>query len=163
VVPQRAVQDLQGKNYVWIVDATGHAQQRDVRLGPRIGSDWQVQQGLKAGDVVIVDGVSTSEARKFGQSRAFSGRNPERGMIDYSSIIRSSRRYWAIIITIAGAVSLSGLPVAALSADYPADDRGIDELPRRRCRHNRAIDRRADRAAGQRRAAHDLHGFPKRQ
>ncbi len=57
VVPQRAVQDLQGKNYVWIVDATGHAQQRDVQLGPRIGSDWQVQQGLKAGDVVIVDGV----------------------------------------------------------------------------------------------------------
>jgi len=57
VVPQRAVQDLQGKNYVWIVDTTGHAQQRDVRLGPRIGSDWQVQQGLKAGDVVIVDGV----------------------------------------------------------------------------------------------------------
>jgi membrane fusion protein, multidrug efflux system len=57
VVPQRAVQDLQGKNYVWIVDATGHAQQRDVRLGPRVGSDWQVQQGLKAGEIVIVDGV----------------------------------------------------------------------------------------------------------
>ncbi len=57
VVPQRAVQDLQGKNYVWIVDASGHAQQRDVRMGPRVGSDWQVQQGLQAGDVVIVDGV----------------------------------------------------------------------------------------------------------
>jgi membrane fusion protein (multidrug efflux system) len=57
VVPQRAVQDLQGKSYVWIVDAGGHAQQRDVQLGPRVGSDWQVQQGLKAGDVVIVDGV----------------------------------------------------------------------------------------------------------
>lgn len=57
VVPQRAVQDLQGKNYVWIVDATGHAQQRDVQLGPRIGFDWKIQQGLKAGDVVIVDGI----------------------------------------------------------------------------------------------------------
>jgi membrane fusion protein (multidrug efflux system) len=57
VVPQRAVQDLQGKNYVWIVDDTGHAQQRDVRLGPRVGPDWQVQQGLKAGEIVIVDGV----------------------------------------------------------------------------------------------------------
>jgi membrane fusion protein (multidrug efflux system) len=57
VVPQRAVQDLQGKNYVWIVDATGHAQQRDVQLGPRIGFDRKIQQGLKAGDVVIVDGV----------------------------------------------------------------------------------------------------------
>ena len=57
VVPQRAVQDLQGKNYVWIIDATGHAQERDVQLGLRVGSDWQVQQGLKAGDIVIVDGV----------------------------------------------------------------------------------------------------------
>jgi membrane fusion protein, multidrug efflux system len=57
LVPQRAVQDLQGKNYVWIVDAAGRAQQRDVHLGPRIGPDWQVQEGLKAGDVVIVDGL----------------------------------------------------------------------------------------------------------
>jgi membrane fusion protein, multidrug efflux system len=56
VVPQRAIQDLQGKNYVWIVD-DGHAQQRDVRLGLRVGSDTQVQEGLKAGDVVIIDGV----------------------------------------------------------------------------------------------------------
>jgi len=57
IVPQRAVQDLQGKNYVWIVDAAGHAQQRDVLMGPRVGPDWQVQQGLKAGDVMIVDGI----------------------------------------------------------------------------------------------------------
>jgi len=57
VLPQRAILDLQGKNYVWIIDAEHKAQQRDVRMGPRIGNDWQVQEGLKAGDVVIVDGV----------------------------------------------------------------------------------------------------------
>jgi len=57
LVPQRAVQDLQGKNYVWVVDAGGHAQQRDVRMGLRVGTDWQVQQGLNAGDIVVVDGV----------------------------------------------------------------------------------------------------------
>jgi len=57
VLPQRAIQELQGKYYVWIVDAEGKAQQRDVQMGPRIGSGWQVQQGLKAGDVVVVDGV----------------------------------------------------------------------------------------------------------
>jgi membrane fusion protein (multidrug efflux system) len=57
VLPQRAIQELQGKNYVWILDATGKAQQRDVRMGLRIGEDWQVEQGLKAGDIVIVDGV----------------------------------------------------------------------------------------------------------
>jgi membrane fusion protein (multidrug efflux system) len=62
VVPQRAVQDLQGKNYVWIVDAAGRAEQRDVRMGSRVGADWQVQQGLKAGDTVIVDGVQHVKA-----------------------------------------------------------------------------------------------------
>jgi membrane fusion protein (multidrug efflux system) len=57
LVPQRAVQDLQGKNYVWIVDTAGRAQQRDVRMGARVGAEWQVQQGLKGGETVIVDGV----------------------------------------------------------------------------------------------------------
>ncbi len=57
VLPQRAIQDLQGKNYVWIVDADGKAQQRDVRMGPRIDNDWLVQQGLTVGDIVIVDGI----------------------------------------------------------------------------------------------------------
>jgi len=57
VLPQRAIQELQGKNYVWVLDANGKAQQRDVRMGLRTGTDWQVEQGLKAGDVVIVDGV----------------------------------------------------------------------------------------------------------
>jgi membrane fusion protein, multidrug efflux system len=57
VLPQRAILDQQGQNYVWIVDAEGKAQQREVRMGLRLGGDWQVQQGLKAGDVVIVDGV----------------------------------------------------------------------------------------------------------
>jgi membrane fusion protein, multidrug efflux system len=57
VLPQRAILDQQGQNYVWIVGAEGKAQQREVHMGLRVGGDWQVQQGLKAGDVVIVDGV----------------------------------------------------------------------------------------------------------
>jgi membrane fusion protein, multidrug efflux system len=57
VLPQRAILDQQGQNYVWIVDAEGKAQQREVHMGLRVGGDWQVQQGLKAGEVVIVDGV----------------------------------------------------------------------------------------------------------
>jgi membrane fusion protein (multidrug efflux system) len=57
VLPQRAILDQQGQNYVWIIDAEGKAQQREVHMGLRLGGDWQVQQGLKAGEVVIVDGV----------------------------------------------------------------------------------------------------------
>ena len=57
VVPQRAVLELQDRNYVWIVDADGHAQTRDVVMGPRVGQDWLVEKGLASGDLVIVDGV----------------------------------------------------------------------------------------------------------
>jgi membrane fusion protein, multidrug efflux system len=57
LLPQRAIQELQGKNFVWVVDGEGKAQQRDVRMGLRNGEDWQVQEGLKAGDVVVIDGV----------------------------------------------------------------------------------------------------------
>ncbi len=56
LVPQRAVQELQGKTSVWIVDAEQHAQSRDLRMGARIGSDWLVEEGLQPGADVIVDG-----------------------------------------------------------------------------------------------------------
>lgn len=57
LIPQRAVQELQGKTSVWVIDADNTAQSRDVRLGTRIDSDWLVQEGLKAGDRVVVEGI----------------------------------------------------------------------------------------------------------
>ncbi|TLY75401.1 MAG: efflux RND transporter periplasmic adaptor subunit, partial [Gammaproteobacteria bacterium] len=57
LIPQRAVQELQDKNFVWVVGGDGKAQQRDVTMGPRVGADWIVEMGLAAGDTVIVDGV----------------------------------------------------------------------------------------------------------
>jgi membrane fusion protein (multidrug efflux system) len=57
VVPQRAVQELQDKRYVWTVDADGKAAPRDVTLGQRLGQDTVVSKGLKAGDLVVVDGT----------------------------------------------------------------------------------------------------------
>jgi len=57
LIPQRAVQELQDKTFVWVVGGDGKAQQRDVTMGPRMGADWIVEKGLAAGDTVIVDGV----------------------------------------------------------------------------------------------------------
>ena len=57
LLPQRAVQVLQDKNFVWVIDHDGKAQQRDVKMGPQLGSDWVVEQGLSPGDVVVVDGT----------------------------------------------------------------------------------------------------------
>jgi membrane fusion protein, multidrug efflux system len=57
LLPQRAIQVLQDKNYVWIVDHAGTAQQRDVKMGQQQGNDWVVEEGLAPGDVVVVDGM----------------------------------------------------------------------------------------------------------
>jgi membrane fusion protein, multidrug efflux system len=57
LIPQRAVQILQDKNFVWIVDRAGKAAMRDVQMGQQQGNDWVVEQGLAPGDVVIVDGT----------------------------------------------------------------------------------------------------------
>lgn len=57
LVPQRAVQELQGKTSVWVVDAQGRAQPRDVRMGARIGSEWLVEQGVEVGEHVVVEGM----------------------------------------------------------------------------------------------------------
>ncbi len=61
-VPQRAVQELQDKNFVWIVDGDGKAQTRDVTLGARVGADILIEKGLASGDTVVVDGMQKLKA-----------------------------------------------------------------------------------------------------
>jgi membrane fusion protein, multidrug efflux system len=57
LVPQRAVQDMQGLQSVLTVGPDNKVQQRGVVMGERVGDRWIVQQGLKAGDRVIVEGL----------------------------------------------------------------------------------------------------------
>jgi len=57
VVPQRAVNELQGKYQVAVVGSDGKVSVRPVRVGERIGSDWVILEGLRAGEQVVVEGV----------------------------------------------------------------------------------------------------------
>jgi membrane fusion protein (multidrug efflux system) len=57
LVPQRAVQELQGQQMVSIVGPDGTVQSRTLQMGPRIGSLWMVEQGLNPGDRVILEGA----------------------------------------------------------------------------------------------------------
>jgi membrane fusion protein, multidrug efflux system len=59
LVPQRAVEELQGAQSVLTVGAGNKAQARSVVLGERVDANWIVEQGLKPGDRVIVDGLMT--------------------------------------------------------------------------------------------------------
>ena len=57
LVPQRAVQELQGTQSVLTVGPENKVQVRTVVPGERIGERWVILQGLKPGDRVIVEGV----------------------------------------------------------------------------------------------------------
>jgi RND family efflux transporter MFP subunit len=57
VVPQEAVTELQGNFQVAVVDQNNKVSIRPVKTGERIGTMWQIADGLKPGDKVVVEGV----------------------------------------------------------------------------------------------------------
>jgi membrane fusion protein, multidrug efflux system len=57
LIPQRAVVELQGRNFVWVVDEANKTAPRSVTVGPRIGSDWVIESGLKPGERIVVEGL----------------------------------------------------------------------------------------------------------
>src|SRR5437899_4331669 len=57
VVPQEAVSELQGNFQVAVVDQNNKVSIRPVKMGERIGALWEVTEGLKPGDKVVVQGL----------------------------------------------------------------------------------------------------------
>jgi membrane fusion protein (multidrug efflux system) len=57
VVPQEAVNELQGNFQVAVVDENNKVSIRPVKMGERIGAMWEVTEGLKPGDKVVVQGL----------------------------------------------------------------------------------------------------------
>jgi len=57
LVPQRAVTEMQGKYLVAVVTADNKADVRTVKVGERYGSDWIIEEGIKLGEKVVVEGV----------------------------------------------------------------------------------------------------------
>jgi membrane fusion protein, multidrug efflux system len=56
-VPQRAVQQGLGRQYVYVVGAGDTVTARDVTPGSWSGNLWIIESGLTAGDRVVVDGI----------------------------------------------------------------------------------------------------------
>lgn len=62
LVPQRAITQLQGRNFVWVVDGENIASQRAVEVGEQVDANLIVTNGLEAGEQIIVEG--TNKARE---------------------------------------------------------------------------------------------------
>lgn len=58
MIPQKAVQELQGKRSIFVVGPDNKASYRDIVVNTRLGNNWIVEQGVKPGELVIVDGIS---------------------------------------------------------------------------------------------------------
>src|SRR5262249_28479856 len=57
LIPQRAVIELQGKYQAAVVGADNKVSIRPIKVGERSGSNWIIEEGLNAGERVIVEGT----------------------------------------------------------------------------------------------------------
>lgn len=57
VIPQEAVNELQGSYQVAVVGNDNKVSIHPVKMGERIGAMWEVTEGLKPGDKVVVQGL----------------------------------------------------------------------------------------------------------
>ena len=57
LVPQLAVQEIQGLYSVMVVKSDATVEQRMVKAGDRVGNLWVIESGLKPGEKVIVEGI----------------------------------------------------------------------------------------------------------
>jgi membrane fusion protein (multidrug efflux system) len=58
MIPQRAVNEMQGIYQVAVVGADNKAEVRPVELGARAGTMWIVEKGLSPGETIVVEGFS---------------------------------------------------------------------------------------------------------
>ena len=57
LVPERAVTELQGKNFVWLITPDNKATQRSVQVGGQVGENLLILEGLKPGERVVTEGL----------------------------------------------------------------------------------------------------------
>ncbi|KFA95249.1 efflux RND transporter periplasmic adaptor subunit [Vibrio sp. ER1A] len=57
LIPQRAVQEDQQGRYVLTVNKENVVKRKNVTLGKRYGVDWELEEGLEKGELVITEGL----------------------------------------------------------------------------------------------------------
>lgn len=57
LVPQRCIMELQGLYRVYVVGSGDKIEEREVTVGPTMGSHWLIREGLKPGERVVYEGL----------------------------------------------------------------------------------------------------------
>ncbi|HWR39869.1 MAG TPA: efflux RND transporter periplasmic adaptor subunit [Patescibacteria group bacterium] len=61
LIPQRALQEMLGKNFVTVVAEGDKAERRSVKTGPKIGNMIIIEEGLNSGERVVVEGFQKAQ------------------------------------------------------------------------------------------------------
>jgi membrane fusion protein (multidrug efflux system) len=70
-IPQRAIQQALGRQFVYVVGKGDSVATRDVQPGPWSGKLWIIDKGLSPGDRVVVDGVQKAAPGRTVRTVAF--------------------------------------------------------------------------------------------
>jgi membrane fusion protein (multidrug efflux system) len=57
LVPERAVAELQGKNFIWVIGPDNKATQRAVKVGETLGENVLILEGIKPGERIVTEGL----------------------------------------------------------------------------------------------------------
>jgi membrane fusion protein (multidrug efflux system) len=75
LIPQAAVTELQGSYQIAVVGQDNRVAIHPVKAGERAGSMWVIEDGLKAGESVVVEGQQTLRPGAQVQPKPFKGTN----------------------------------------------------------------------------------------
>jgi membrane fusion protein (multidrug efflux system) len=74
LVPQRAVSELQGSYQVAVVGGDNKIEMRNVKVGERSGSMWVIEDGLKDGESVVVEGIQRIKPGTIVNAKPYAGK-----------------------------------------------------------------------------------------
>lgn len=57
LIPQRSIMEIQGIHSVFVVTADNKVESREVKTGPTVGGSWLIEEGLKAGERIVYEGL----------------------------------------------------------------------------------------------------------
>jgi membrane fusion protein (multidrug efflux system) len=64
LIPQRCVKEFQGVYQVYTLNANNEIEMKNVKMGIKVGGMWMVEDGLKAGDKVVFEGLNIVRPRQ---------------------------------------------------------------------------------------------------
>lgn len=91
LVPQKAVFEVQDKNYVYVVGADNKVKSRSFVPQGRVGQDYIVQSGLKPGERVVYEGIQNIRdgAEIIPRALAIDSLNTDRAAVVRPAVLRN--------------------------------------------------------------------------